>query len=186
MNMNNNQENDKLLKEIQNKEKILLNELNRIDNSSIDTVSNLKRQGEQLERVKKNTNVISENVSLPEKIVQKMKGISYLFLNKSKLEDKIEENNEKKVNNVNNDKNSNYQYSFLNIFRKSETNKVDNEKKIDSLDLMINQLEKIKTNVKNQQELLKQQNSTLDEVIDETEKTNLKIKQLNKKIKKIN
>jgi hypothetical protein len=182
----NSTENDKLKKEIKVKEKIILKELNRIEESSIETVQTLKKQGESLDKIKQNTEVINNNVGISEKIIQKMKGFSFLFVNKKKLENQIEDNNDKKV--VSDNKEKEKSKSIFNIFRskqQEEIKKTEN-KEPDPLDMMLNHIGKIKTNVSNQQELMNRQNADLDSVIKKTEETNDKLKKINKNIKKIN
>lgn len=187
--MQNNKKNNKLKEEIERKEKILIKELNMIEISTTETTTTLTKQNEQINKIKKDIEIVNDNLTISEKIINKMKGLSFLFINKNKIEEKIEGNNDKKIENIVEKKNTNTLFNILNIFSKEKEEKreenIEENIDVNPLDIVLNQLGKIKNNVNIQQELLKQQNNNLDDIINETNNTNNKIKKLNKNIKKI-
>jgi hypothetical protein len=177
------QEND-IKNEIKQKELEIIKELTRLEESSLNSTLLLQKQGEQLNKMQKDVQVINENLTVSEKIVKGMRGfVSFLFTGTKKAEQTIEKNKDKFDLNKEQIKEQIIEKTYV---KTQEQNKEkEQNKEITNLDIMSNNLEKIKQNVYEQKNILDVQNKTLDKINDEADKANQRIKKLNRNIKKI-
>jgi hypothetical protein len=180
---------DELQKEIKFKEQQLLKELTNIEESTLSSVTILQKQGDQLNKIKKDVDVINDNLSVSEKLIKSMREFaSFMFISKNNIEEKIEKNNDKR--NIQEDnKESDQRKSWSFFSSKTSINSPFNTKKeeieINSFDIMAEHLEKIKNNVDNQKEIIKQHNETLEKISGDTDQASHKITKINRNIKKI-
>lgn len=178
---------EQLKKEIENKEQHLLREFAKIEESTFNSINTLQKQGEQLNKIKKDVDIINENLSISEKLVKSMKGFaSFMFINKNKIENNIEENNDKRNNKEIEKKEQKKSWSFFSK-KKSKKENIENIENniLSPLDIMSNHLVKIKNNVNNQKDIIKQHNEILEKISENTDNANDRIIKINKNIKKI-
>lgn len=181
---------DELQKEIKFTEQQLLREITKIEESTLSSVTILQKQGDKLNKIKKDVDVINDNLSVSEKLIKSMREfVSFMFISKNNIEEKIEKNNDKRNILEDNNKESDQKKSWTFFSSKtpidSSFNTKKEEREINSLDIMAEHLEKIKNNVDNQKEIIKQHNETLDKISGDTDKASNKITKINRNIKKI-
>lgn len=169
---------DKIQEEIKKKEQSILRELAKIEDQSLETINNLQKQGEQLHAINKNIDNIHHELALSEKIIKKMSSIFPILFGKPEISNVAISKEETTLI-------VNTKLHQTNQIKKEYKTKIDEEKKKDSLDIMLLQLNKIKQNAYIQSELLDQHNKKLDTMTSNTQKASDKIKQINKKIKDI-
>jgi hypothetical protein len=181
-------ENYKLNIEIEKKEKELLKELALFEGSTLNSIITLQKQGEQINKINKDINIISKNLSVSEKMIKNMKSMtSFMFINQRKMTEKIENNNdlryeidqEFKKNKINYEINTykNYIKSFL--INKNDIKKENNN------DIINDHLNKIKNNLENQRILLDEQNIKLENLVENTSNNNERLRKVNRDIKKV-
>jgi hypothetical protein len=165
--------------DIKKKEELLLRELTLIQNSTLDSLVTLKKQDESLNNIQNEINNLDCKLTISEKIIKSMKtAVSFMFYDISKNTANIENTNNTTIN----ENNIISQHSIFINDDQNINNNIDNN---DNINLISNCLDKIKNNIRNQNDILNSQNIKIENLSRNTNNMSNRINNLNDNIKKI-